>query len=71
MSDDSLDSPLDRLAEEFVRRYRGGEQPSLTEYCERHSEFADEIRELFPALVMMEKARLAEAFDRSRERPCQ
>ena len=64
MSDDSLDSPLDRLAEEFVRRYRRGEQPSLTEYCERYPEFAEEIRELFPALVMMEKARSGDGVER-------
>ena len=64
MSDDSLDSPLDRLAEEFVQRYRRGEQPSLTEYCERHPEFADDIRELFPALVMMEKARSGDGVER-------
>ena len=64
MSDDSLDSPLDRLAEEFVRRYRCGEQPSLTEYCERYPEFADDIRELFPALVMMEKARSGDGVER-------
>ncbi len=64
MSDDSLDSPLDSLAEEFARRYRRGERPSLTEFVERHPEFAEEIRELFPALVMMEKARSGDGPDR-------
>src|SRR5438128_4877093 len=55
-----MDSPpsepdlLDHLAEEFVARFRRGERPSLSEYTARHPELADEIRELFPALVMME-----------------
>src|SRR5690242_18982939 len=49
--------PVDALAEEFVRRYRNGERPTLTEYVGRHPDLADEIRELFPALVMMEDVR--------------
>jgi hypothetical protein len=40
--------------EEFVERFRCGERPSLTEYAERYPDLAEEIRELFPALVMME-----------------
>jgi eukaryotic-like serine/threonine-protein kinase len=48
-------NPLDRLAEEFVARFRVGERPSLTEYAERHPDLADEIREVFPALVEMEQ----------------
>jgi serine/threonine protein kinase len=46
---------LERLAEEFVRRYRSGERPSLTEYVAAYPEHAAEIRELFPALVVMEE----------------
>jgi hypothetical protein len=48
-------NPVERLADEFVSRYRLGERPSLTEYCEKHPELASEIRELFPALVIMEQ----------------
>src|SRR6516164_4757282 len=48
--------PVEALAEEFLERYRTGERPPLTEYVRRHPELADEIRELFPALVMMEEA---------------
>jgi eukaryotic-like serine/threonine-protein kinase len=55
-NDGSERDPLDRLADEFVRRYRGGQRPSLTEYARRHPDLADEIRDLFPALVMMEVA---------------
>ena len=47
--------PVDRLAEEFLERHRRGERPAIAEYIERHPEWADEIREVFPALVMMEQ----------------
>jgi WD40 repeat protein/serine/threonine protein kinase/tetratricopeptide (TPR) repeat protein len=50
-------NPLDELAEEFVERYRRGERPPLTEYIERHPGLADEIRDLFPGLVLMEGIR--------------
>jgi serine/threonine protein kinase/WD40 repeat protein len=53
--------PVDALAEEFVARYRRGERPSLTEYVRRYPELAEEIRDLFPALVMMEDVRPASA----------
>jgi serine/threonine protein kinase/WD40 repeat protein/tetratricopeptide (TPR) repeat protein len=48
-------NPIDRLAEEFAERLRHGERPALTEYVRKYPELADEIRELFPALVMMEQ----------------
>src|SRR5262245_25187732 len=46
---------VEELAEEFVERYRRGERPALSEYTDRHPEHAAEIRDLFPALVMMEQ----------------
>src|SRR5262245_21063192 len=58
MSEASSESnPLDRLAEEFVARQRRGERPSLTEYVARYPALADDIRELFPALALMEQVR--------------
>jgi serine/threonine protein kinase/WD40 repeat protein len=45
---------LEKLAEEFVRRYRNGDRPSLAEYAQAYPEHAAEINDLFPALVMME-----------------
>ena len=48
------------LAEEFVERYRKGERPSLKEYIDRHPTLADEIREVFPAMAMMENIALAD-----------
>ena len=47
---------LDRLAEEFADRFRHGEHPALKEYTDRYPELADEIRELFPAMVKVEQA---------------
>jgi serine/threonine protein kinase len=46
---------FDQLAEEFAERYRHGERPSLQEYVDRLPEMADEIREMFPALVQVEQ----------------
>ena len=48
--------PVERLAEEFLERRRKGETPSLTEYAERYPDLADDIHEVFPALVLMEQA---------------
>src|SRR5262245_19829920 len=47
--------PVERLAEEFLERHRRGEQPSVTEYAQRHPELADEIRDVFPALLVLEE----------------
>jgi WD40 repeat protein/serine/threonine protein kinase len=50
---------VERLAEEFVARYRRGERPALAEYTDRHPEHAAEIREMFPALVKIEQLKPA------------
>jgi serine/threonine protein kinase/WD40 repeat protein len=47
---------LDLLVEEFAERYRRGERPSLQEYLERYPALADDIRDLFPALAVVEQA---------------
>jgi WD40 repeat protein/serine/threonine protein kinase len=62
MSNPSTDSGsgssrLDELAEEFARRYQQGERPALSEYTARYPELADEIRELFPALALLQQVR--------------
>jgi hypothetical protein len=48
-------NPFERLAEEFVERHRRGENPRLTDYTNRYPELAEEIRDLFPALVVVEQ----------------
>src|SRR5262245_47295983 len=52
-------NPIDKLAEEIVERHRRGERPSLTEYTQKYPDLADEIRELFPALVVIEQLKPA------------
>jgi serine/threonine-protein kinase len=52
--------PIEQLAEAFLARFRAGERPSLTELIAAHPELADQIRELFPALIEMEQAGSAE-----------
>jgi serine/threonine protein kinase/WD40 repeat protein/Flp pilus assembly protein TadD len=46
--------PLERLAEEFAARLRRGEHPAISEYEQKYPELADDIRELFPALALVE-----------------
>jgi hypothetical protein len=48
------------LAEEFLERYRAGQRPALKEYTDRYPELAGEIREVFPAMAMMEHIALAD-----------
>jgi serine/threonine protein kinase/WD40 repeat protein/tetratricopeptide (TPR) repeat protein len=59
----SSDSPgdllLEQLAEDFVERHRRGEHPALSEYISRHPDIAAEIRDLFPALIQVEKLKPA------------
>ena len=52
-------NPVECLAEEFLERHRRGERPALTEYVDRHPEWAEEIRQVFPALVLMERLKPA------------
>ncbi|HEV3260403.1 MAG TPA: protein kinase [Gemmataceae bacterium] len=54
-------NPIDELAEDFAERFRRGERPALSEYIRKYPELADEIREVFPALVMMEQLKPATA----------
>ena len=49
------------LAEEFLERYRKGERPALKEYVDRHPDLEAEIREVFPAMAMMEKIAIRDA----------
>ncbi len=56
-SDSAKYDRVDRLADEFAARYRRGERPSLQEYVDRHPDLADLIRDVFPALVEMERVK--------------
>ena len=48
------DSTFDDVTEEYAQRLRAGERPMIEEYTERFPHFADEIRDVFPAVQMME-----------------
>ncbi len=55
MTDSSdIRDPVETLAEEFLERRRQGEALSVPEYAEEHPDLADRIRDLFPALLLME-----------------
>ncbi len=67
MSDSSMDrNSIEVLAEEFVARYRNGERPTLSEYTQRYPELANEIIDLFPAMLLMENLKPA---DHSQDSP--
>jgi serine/threonine-protein kinase len=47
-------SPVELLADEFLARCKRGEKPTIKEYCDRHPALADEIRDVFEAVLMVE-----------------
>ena len=51
----STTDPLDDLAEEFAHRCRDGERPSVADYAARFPQWADDIREFFPSILLMEQ----------------
>ncbi len=56
MSDTSTQrDPVEELADAFAVRIRRGESPSIDAYAAEHPEHAHAIRELFPAVVEMER----------------
>jgi serine/threonine protein kinase/WD40 repeat protein/predicted Zn-dependent protease len=56
-NDPSAADPFGQIADEFVEAFRQGKQPSVEEFARRYPAHADEIREMLPALVLMEKAK--------------
>ena len=47
-------SPVEVLADEFLARCKRGEKPTIREYCDRHPDLAEEIRDVFEAVLMVE-----------------
>ncbi len=60
---------LDRLMESFMERQRRGERPSVEEYARQYPELADAIRDVFPALAVMEEFGSAAGPDTGPYRP--
>jgi len=54
-TDRSERHPVDRLAEEFLARYRRGERPSISEYARLYPDLAAELEQLLTALTLMEE----------------
>jgi serine/threonine protein kinase/tetratricopeptide (TPR) repeat protein len=56
--------PVEQLAEEYTRRLRNGERPTVSEYVKKYPQYADEIRELFPMVASMERLSSHETAER-------
>ena len=53
---DSTQPPsFSAVADEFMQRFRDGEQPTMADYVEEYPQLADQIREVFPMLRLMEQ----------------
>jgi serine/threonine protein kinase/Flp pilus assembly protein TadD len=50
---DVVESQLSRLADEFVARLDGGEQPDVEEYAARYPELSAVLRQVLPALQVL------------------
>jgi WD40 repeat protein/serine/threonine protein kinase len=55
--DTAAADPFGEIADEFVEAFRQGQRPSVEEFARRYPAHADEIREMLPALALMEKAK--------------
>jgi WD40 repeat protein/serine/threonine protein kinase len=54
-SPDPESDPVEELAQAFLSRLRNGERPSIEDYARRHPELAEQIREVFPAMLALER----------------
>lgn len=69
MADSSPSERVAALADEFLDRHRRGEHPPIREYTDRHPELADEIRQVFPAVAMLENIAVPDAAPPEGDRP--
>ncbi len=70
MNDETIEQLLlADLAEDFARRHRIGERPLLEEYALKYSAMAGEIRELFPAIALIEQNQTTITSKTETERP--
>ena len=51
----SSEEPLGVLADDFVKRHRQGQKPSVESYAAAHPDLAEAILRAFPALMLMEE----------------
>jgi WD40 repeat protein/serine/threonine protein kinase len=57
--DPSAADPLGEIADQFVEAIRQGQHPSVEEFARRYPAHADDLRDVLPALAMMEQAKSA------------
>ncbi len=50
----SHNSRIDILVDEYLARKRRGEHPTIKEYCVKHPDLAQGIREVFPTIKTIE-----------------
>jgi serine/threonine protein kinase len=65
---DSKGDIVDQLAEEFLARYRRGECPAVGEYTDKYPEHAAQIRDLFPAVIALERVAPADDSESAQRR---
>jgi WD40 repeat protein/serine/threonine protein kinase len=53
----SAADPFGQIADEFVEALRQGKRPSVEEFARRYPAHADDLRDMLPALLLMEKAK--------------
>jgi len=49
------------LADEFLDRHRRGDKPPVREYAEKYPELAEEIRQVFPAVALLENVAIEDS----------
>jgi eukaryotic-like serine/threonine-protein kinase len=70
-NDPSAADPFGQIADELLEALRQGKHPSVEAFAQRYAEHADDIRDMLPALVLMEQAKSAEDTPVNGARPTQ
>ncbi|MBQ2039828.1 MAG: protein kinase [Thermoguttaceae bacterium] len=55
INNESSEFDIEELAERFIDEYRHGKKPSVDDYAAQYPAIADDIRDLFPTLLLLEK----------------
>jgi hypothetical protein len=56
----SAADPFGPIADEFVEAFRQGQRPSVEEFARRYPQHAGDIRDMLPALLLMEQAKASD-----------
>ena len=55
INNESSEFDIEEIAERFIDEYRQGKKPSVDDYAAQYPAIADDIRDLFPTLLLLEK----------------